>query len=397
MIGWQCTMDGVHFAVGGELRRDRRLLLLHQCGPAVRAGVAHRQLRRHRLERDNRRYRLSPHRTGPAHRRRHRLLAAGKGRPRPPIAARRSSLKTTCGLARTRPSSKASASGGGFIEPGALVTRDVSAGARVLGNPAVVVGRVECMTADRRLPWDWYRGTSRRMSTSTRRRTSRRPSASTSIAASGPTASDRRGRLDLSGHDVRRRAAGPRQRGRLCAGPRRAHHLRRGDHHWRLRPDLLERRPHGHLPRAARPEARRAPVRRVPDTDAAPLDPSEPARPVRIGRNVWIGFDSCVLPGVTIGEGAIVGARSVVAADVPPYTIVAGNPARVDSPAGPRGDGAWPVSPAAGQDHRLRHPVLVSARRRDLPVPALPDWPAAARLRPVLRRRLGALGLRSAH
>jgi acetyltransferase-like isoleucine patch superfamily enzyme len=52
-------------------------------------------------------------------------------------------------------------------------------------------------------------------------------------------------------------------------------------------------------------------------------------RPVRIGRNVWIGFDACVLPGVTIGEGAVVGARSVVAADVPAYAVVAGNPARV--------------------------------------------------------------------
>ena len=54
-----------------------------------------------------------------------------------------------------------------------------------------------------------------------------------------------------------------------------------------------------------------------------------PARPVRIGRGAWIGFDCCVLPGVTIGEGAVVGARSVVAADVAPFTIVAGNPARV--------------------------------------------------------------------
>jgi len=54
-----------------------------------------------------------------------------------------------------------------------------------------------------------------------------------------------------------------------------------------------------------------------------------PARPIHIGRNVWIGFDSCVLPGVTIGEGSVVGARSVVAEDVPPYTVVAGNPARV--------------------------------------------------------------------
>jgi acetyltransferase-like isoleucine patch superfamily enzyme len=53
------------------------------------------------------------------------------------------------------------------------------------------------------------------------------------------------------------------------------------------------------------------------------------ARPVRIGNAVWIGFDSVVLPGVTIGDGSIVGCRSVVAADVPPYTLVAGNPARV--------------------------------------------------------------------
>ncbi len=52
-------------------------------------------------------------------------------------------------------------------------------------------------------------------------------------------------------------------------------------------------------------------------------------RPIRIGRNVWIGFDACVLPGITIGEGSIVGARSVVVDDVAPFTIVAGNPARV--------------------------------------------------------------------
>jgi acetyltransferase-like isoleucine patch superfamily enzyme len=53
------------------------------------------------------------------------------------------------------------------------------------------------------------------------------------------------------------------------------------------------------------------------------------ARPIHIGRAAWIGFDSCVLPGVTIGEGAVVGARSVVTSDVEPFTIVAGNPARV--------------------------------------------------------------------
>ena len=44
---------------------------------------------------------------------------------------------------------------------------------------------------------------------------------------------------------------------------------------------------------------------------------------------VWIGFNVIVLKGVTIGEGAVVGAGSVVTKDVPPYTMVAGNPAKV--------------------------------------------------------------------
>jgi virginiamycin A acetyltransferase len=48
-----------------------------------------------------------------------------------------------------------------------------------------------------------------------------------------------------------------------------------------------------------------------------------------VGNDVWLGHESLVMPGVTIGDGAIVGARSVVSRDVAPYTIVAGNPARV--------------------------------------------------------------------
>jgi serine acetyltransferase len=56
--------------------------------------------------------------------------------------------------------------------------------------------------------------------------------------------------------------------------------------------------------------------------------PPRPARPIRIEANVWLGFDTCVLPGVTIGAGAVVGARSVVTSSVPPYTVAAGNPAR---------------------------------------------------------------------
>lgn len=59
------------------------------------------------------------------------------------------------------------------------------------------------------------------------------------------------------------------------------------------------------------------------------VDESGAARPIHISNNVWIGFDTCILPGVRIGEGSVVGARSVVTDDVPPMTVVAGNPARV--------------------------------------------------------------------
>lgn len=50
---------------------------------------------------------------------------------------------------------------------------------------------------------------------------------------------------------------------------------------------------------------------------------------VQIGSNVWIGNNVCILPGVTIGDGAIVAANCVVTHDVPPYSIVAGIPARI--------------------------------------------------------------------
>ena len=48
-----------------------------------------------------------------------------------------------------------------------------------------------------------------------------------------------------------------------------------------------------------------------------------------IGNDVWIGQNAVILPGVHIGDGAIIGANSVVGSDVEPYTIVAGNPAKV--------------------------------------------------------------------
>ncbi len=51
--------------------------------------------------------------------------------------------------------------------------------------------------------------------------------------------------------------------------------------------------------------------------------------PINIGDYAWIALDAFVMPGVTIGEGAVVGARAVVVKDVPPFAVVAGNPARV--------------------------------------------------------------------
>ena len=47
-----------------------------------------------------------------------------------------------------------------------------------------------------------------------------------------------------------------------------------------------------------------------------------------LGNDVWTGFESVIMSGVTIGDGAIIGARAVVTKDVPPYTIVGGVPAR---------------------------------------------------------------------
>lgn len=56
------------------------------------------------------------------------------------------------------------------------------------------------------------------------------------------------------------------------------------------------------------------------------------ARPITIGDNVWIAAHVTVLPGVSIGEGSVIGAGSVVTKDIPPYTLAVGNPCRVIRP-----------------------------------------------------------------
>lgn len=58
-------------------------------------------------------------------------------------------------------------------------------------------------------------------------------------------------------------------------------------------------------------------------------DKLEAAQPISIADNVWIGGGAVILPGVTVGENSVVGAGAVVTRDVPPNTVVVGNPARV--------------------------------------------------------------------
>lgn len=83
---------------------------------------------------------------------------------------------------------------------------------------------------------------------------------------------------------------------------------------------------HDHDHRAIGVGIRRAPWIGDADYDGPGLD-----RPLIVESDVWIGFGSVILSGVTVGRGAIVAAGSVVIADVPPYAVVAGNPAGVIS------------------------------------------------------------------
>jgi acetyltransferase-like isoleucine patch superfamily enzyme len=87
------------------------------------------------------------------------------------------------------------------------------------------------------------------------------------------------------------------------------------------------------------------------DSNGHPVDPRlrwageppapEDVRPVVIADGVWVGRQCIIFPGVKVGEGSVISAGSVVRTHVPPYSVVAGNPAKVmfrlkrpDAPAG---------------------------------------------------------------
>jgi acetyltransferase-like isoleucine patch superfamily enzyme len=68
------------------------------------------------------------------------------------------------------------------------------------------------------------------------------------------------------------------------------------------------------------------------------MRPAVMARPIVVEDGVWVGMDSLILPGVTLGQGSVISAGSVVTQDVPPNTLVSGNPAvvRTELPFGDR-------------------------------------------------------------
>ena len=76
------------------------------------------------------------------------------------------------------------------------------------------------------------------------------------------------------------------------------------------------------------PEMKRAMLEKAAMSDHRNLDFITPQK-IIVQENVWIGFEAIILPGVTIGRGAIVGSKAVVSEDVPAYAVVVGNPGRI--------------------------------------------------------------------
>jgi acetyltransferase-like isoleucine patch superfamily enzyme len=76
------------------------------------------------------------------------------------------------------------------------------------------------------------------------------------------------------------------------------------------------------------PSVRRAMLNKLATSNNRHLEFTDP-QPVVIEENVWVGFEAIVLPGVTIGRGAVIGCKTVISEDVPAYAVVVGNPSRI--------------------------------------------------------------------
>jgi len=90
------------------------------------------------------------------------------------------------------------------------------------------------------------------------------------------------------------------------------------------------------------------------------LRPMADTKPVHIADNVWVGFDSVIAGGVSIGRGAVVGCKTVITENIPPYAVVVGNPCRI----------VRYLEPDDSEDVRM------AALREFGLAPALATWPA---------------------
>jgi len=76
-------------------------------------------------------------------------------------------------------------------------------------------------------------------------------------------------------------------------------------------------------------EARRALLYTVAQDASRPYPFFGNAAPIILEDNCWIGFDSVILPGVRLGRGCVIGCKTIIDMDIPPYAVVAGSPARI--------------------------------------------------------------------
>jgi acetyltransferase-like isoleucine patch superfamily enzyme len=81
-------------------------------------------------------------------------------------------------------------------------------------------------------------------------------------------------------------------------------------------------------PETELPEVRRTVLRNAANSCNRHLEVLNPL-PVVVEENVWVGFEAIILPGVTVGRGAVIGCKAVVSEDVPEYAVVVGNPGRI--------------------------------------------------------------------